>query len=307
MLRNRDNPISLISFGEILWDVIDGDAHLGGAALNLAAHASRLGMNSHLISRVGDDEYGRRALIEAAALGVDVSDVLVDPTYSTGKVIVKITGGQPEYKIQGPAAWDFIETPKRTYWNDSDDNRHAFCFGTLAQRNTVSRNALKALIGQTLGAPTFYDVNLRQDYYSPEIIEWSFHHATVVKVNDSESAVISELLFGITLSCQDFAERLVDSYGVAVVLVTLGPQGCLVSSSSGTSRVPGHHVAVVDTVGAGDAFSAGFLSAWLRGKSPLEAAMIGNTLGAYIATMRGAVPDYSHELIMRLSDLGAPC
>jgi fructokinase len=151
--------------------------------------------------------------------------------------------------------------------------------------------------------PRFYDVNLRQNFFTRDVLEWGLRQAHVVKVNDAEASLLSEMLFGEAMAAPRFAQETHNTYGVQVVLVTLGADGCLVATPDGVTHVPGHPVAVVDTVGAGDAFSAGFLAAWLRGQSPPEAAAVGNTLGAYVAARRGAIPLYSDDLRRRLSDL----
>jgi fructokinase len=304
MLSSHGQPLSLVSFGEILWDIIDGEAHLGGAALNLAAHASRLGIHARLVSCVGNDDFGRRALREASRFGVDIRGIASHPVYPTGLVTVQVKEGQPHYQIQGPAAWDFIGAS-----NSSSSYRDAaaVCFGTLAQRSPESRRALQSLLADVSDLPAFYDVNLRQDFFTRDLIEWGFNRASVVKVNDTESDILGRLLFGQAMSCREFAQAVARNYDVEVVLVTLGPDGCLVAMPNEVNHVPGHEITVVDTIGAGDAFSAGFLSSWLQGQSPLEAASIGNTLGAYTASQRGAIPEYTHQLLSQLSGLGANC
>lgn len=303
MTTTEKPPIYLLSFGEILWDVIEGQSHLGGAALNLAAHAARLGMEARLISCVGDDELGRRALSEASGLGVDASGVGTHPTSPTGTVQVRLVGGQPEYTILEPVAWDFI--PEAPFPPGDAHQRpvDVVCFGTLAQRGSTSRQSLRALLDGLADTPAFYDVNLRQNFYTRDVIEWGLRRARVVKVNDTEAETLAQLLRNRAMTAPEFARAVRDHYGVEVALVTLGADGCLVADPDGVTHVPGQLVTVVDTVGAGDAFSAGFLSAWLRGHSPTEAAVIGNTLGSYVATQSGAVPPYSPELRALLGDL----
>ena len=305
MIYSEDKSPSLISFGEILWDVIEGEFHLGGAALNLAAHASHLGMSALLVSCVGEDDLGRRAIHEARKMGVDVAGIGTQPDYPTGTVQVSLTCGQPEYTIHAPVAWDFITTASDGHGDLRSQHVDAVCFGTLAQRAPVSRQTLRDLLDSRSDIPSFYDVNLRQCYFTEDVLEWGFRRAQVVKVNNMEAHVIGRLLFEEELTSEAFARRLQDAYDVEVVLVTLGADGCLVASPSGIAHVNGHSVAVVDTIGAGDAFSAGFLSAWLRGHSPSRAAQIGNTLGAYVATRRGAIPEYSENIRALLRELVA--
>jgi len=288
------DTVNILSFGEILWDIIDGEEHLGGAAFNLAAHAARLGLNTELISRVGADALGSRAVAEAKRLGVGSSFVAVDRDYPTGTVTVTVSpGGQPEYEIGYPAAWDYIDFDEQALarWVP-----HAVCFGTLAQRSPTSRKALVKLLQSADGARTFYDVNLRQQFYGKEVIEWGFNRADVVKMNDEECRLIGNMLLGTDFDEAKSAAVLREVYKNTIILVTLGASGCLVVNESGATHIPGQAVKVVDTIGAGDAFSATFLACWLRGVSPQSAASLANRIGAYVASQRGAVPDYDEAI-----------
>lgn len=292
------DTVSIFSFGEILWDIIDGEAHLGGAAFNLAAHAARLGVDAELISRVGSDDLGRRAIDGAKRLRVGATFVGIDSKYPTGTVTVTVTSdGQPEYEIGCPAAWDHIQVEEQSIKRHQPD---AICFGTLAQRNPISREALASLLQSAGQCPAFYDVNLRQTFYRKEVIEWGFNRSSVVKMNDQESRLIGRLLLGKDLNEKECALRLRDRYEIPIVLVTLGADGCLVVDHCGSAHVPGRSVKVMDTIGAGDAFSATFLAGWLRGLSPQHAAVLANCVGAYVASQRGAVPEYSDEIEQQL-------
>ena len=304
----NDAP-TIISFGEVLWDIIDGRPYLGGAPFNLAAHAAQLGMSARMISCVGDDALGRSALVEAAKLGVDMTGVMCGE-HVTGSVTVSLTdAGQPSYMIHEPAAWDFIELPASLL--RSLGAVDAVCFGTLAQRGPQSQSALRDLLEALPNTPAFYDVNLRQEFYTKEILEWSLNHANVVKVNDSEAIFLSEMLFGRPMTERQFASVLRSAYSMDVVLVTLGARGCLAADGTGVTHIQGRNIDVRDAVGAGDAFSAAFLATWLRHGSAAEAASYGNVLGAYVATQNGAVPEYSDEIRSQIKNFGlkrfAPC
>ena len=293
----RDS-VNIFSFGEILWDIIEGEAHLGGAAFNLAAHAAKLGLNAELVSRVGSDDLGRRAIDEAKRLRVGTSFVEVDSRYPTGTVTVTVASdGQPEYEIGCPAAWDHIHFEEQSIKLRQPD---AICFGTLAQRNLISRRALASLLRSVDPCPVFYDVNLRQTFYSKEVIEWGFNRASVVKMNNQESRLIGNLLLDGDLDEESCALRLRDRYRIPIVLVTLGASGCLVIDHTGATHIPGRSVKVVDTIGAGDAFSATFLAGWLRGLSPQHAVVLANRVGAYVASQRGAIPEYGDEIEQQL-------
>ena len=279
--------MDVVAFGEILWDVIDGVPHLGGAPFNFAAHAARCGMKSSIVSAVGDDELGRRALAEAERLGVDVSMVGVHPTLPTGTVNVTLADGIPSYEIVHPVAWDEITGGRLASAAvlAREDTRppRAFYFGTLAQRSPVSAATLGSLLDACASSLVFFDVNLRQDYWSVELVERGLAFTDVLKVNDDEMRTLGfapESLFA------RFPR-------LKTVVETRGAAGCRVTSrtgeafdSSAISDGP-----VVDTIGAGDSFSAAFLAAVLRGESLASAAEAGNRLAGKVAARAGAIPE----------------
>ena len=297
----------VVAFGEILWDVIDGVPHIGGAPFNFAAHAARCGLKSAIVSAVGDDGLGRRARTEAERLGVDVSMVGVHPNLPTGTVNVTLADGIPSYEIVRPVAWDEI-TGDAAAWGHAalpcNDGGHAalpcndgragsplpavdvpraFYFGTLAQRSPVSAATLGSLLDACASSLVFFDVNLRQDYWSVELVEKGLAHTDILKVTDEEMRTLGfapESLFA------RFPR-------LKTVVETRGAAGCRVISRSGEafdspaiSDGP-----VVDTVGAGDSFSAAFLAAVLHGESLASAAEAGNRLAGKVAARAGAIPE----------------
>ena len=279
--------MDVVAFGEILWDVIDGVPHIGGAPFNFAAHAARCGLKSSIVSAVGDDELGRRALAEAERLGVDVSMVGVHPTLPTGTVNVTLADGMPSYEIVRPVAWDEITGGRLSSAAVSalEDTRPpcAFYFGTLAQRSPVSAATLGSLLGACASSLVFFDVNLRQDYWSAELVEKGLAHTDILKVNDDEMRTLGfapESLFA------RFPR-------LKTVVETCGAAGCHVTSRDGEA-FDSPAVAdgpVVDTVGAGDSFSAAFLAAVLRGENLASAAEAGNRLAGKVAARAGAIPE----------------
>jgi fructokinase len=285
--------LDLVAFGEILWDVIDGEAHIGGAPFNLAAHAVRCGLRAAAVSCVGDDELGRTALAEMARLGVDRHWTGVDRSHPTGTVTVTLANGQPSYTIHEAVAWDFIQPSDEGVQSLAAERPRIFCFGTLAQRNAVSRKALFRLLDLFGVAEVFYDVNLRQTFWSGAMVEAGLARATLVKVNDDEARVLGGLLFDGACRPEAFGQALLARHAAArAVIVTLGAEGCLVCARGQEPvRCPAAKVEVVDAVGAGDAFSAAFLAAWLKGATAAEAAQAGNRRGAWVASCRGAVPE----------------
>lgn len=293
----------VLAFGELLWDVFPDGAHIGGAPFNLAAHAVRCGLATQVLSRVGADDLGRRALAEACRLGVGTDAISVDPQHPTGTVSVSLdAAGQPTYTIHAPVAWDFIAADPAMLAALRRQRVDAICFGTLAQRSAASRASLRHVLAAFPVAPVFFDVNLRQHFFSRELVEEGLARTTILKLNDSEVTVLAPLLCGAPLDEEAFAREVQRRYAVQLVLVTRGARGCLLVERAGAAtEIPGCPVTVADAVGAGDAFSAAFLALWLRGKAPVDAANAANELGAFVASRRGAVPDYTDALRQRLA------
>ncbi len=270
-------PLQIYSFGEVLFDLLPDGPHLGGAPLNLAVHLHQLGVETHLISAVGDDPLGTAALAGIVEQGLSTEYVATVPQ-PTGTVAVTLDAAKvPTYHFSENSAYDNIPVPVL-----ADRTADLFCFGTLAQRNDISRATLKQLLS-SINAPVFCDVNLRGNYYSKEILEESLNAANIVKLNEDELPCIAAL-FGFPSECGAFAER----FQVETVILTLGPAGCLVLSDGHEVRSPAFPAKVVSTVGAGDSFSAAFLYHLLSGHGVEEAAAAGNRLAAEVASRPGA-------------------
>ncbi|MEI3037929.1 MAG: carbohydrate kinase [Victivallales bacterium] len=276
--RTAHNPPRVVSFGEILFDVIGGVPYLGGAPLNLAAHLRKQGAETTLISAVGNDPLGRDALGQIGKLGLDTGTIAVLDGFPTGTVTVLLDERKvAAYDFAMDTAYDHIPVP------GFDTEVDLFCFGTLAQRSPESRGTLTRL-RKMLDCLFFYDVNLRQDFYSKEIIEESLYSADIVKLNEDEFPVLAAM-FGLP----DDPEELRRRFGLQMVLLTLGPEGCDLYSSGGVIHSPAVPVKVVSTVGAGDSFSAAFLYHYLTGSTLNEALTAGNLLAAKIAGQKGAI------------------
>ena len=271
--------VDVLAFGEVLWDVIEGVPHIGGAPFNFAAHAVKCGCSAALVSAVGNDDLGNRAREAVARQGVDGRFVRVHPNLPTGTVNVTLKDGIPSYEIVRPVAWDGIATDGVGPLSAP----RAFYFGTLAQRSPVSARTLEMLLDRVSDALVFFDVNLRQNYWSAELVEKGIGRSNVLKVNDEEMARLK-------LNSKDLFER---HPRLEVVIETRGAAGCAVWSREGESvvspAVPDGPV--VDTVGAGDSFSAAFLSALLGGKTLEEAAVAGNIRAGRVAARAGAIPE----------------
>ena len=268
----------VMAFGEILWDVIDGVPHIGGAPFNFAAHVAKCGLTSSIISSVGEDDLGRRAKEQVAALGVDGAFVSVHPSLPTGTVNVTLDNGIPSYEIVKPVAWDEIRVDVTTL-----PPPRALYFGSLAQRSPVSSKTLARLLEAFSSSLVFFDVNLRQKFWSKELIADCLGRTDILKVNDEERDTLG---FSV--------ERLFATYPrLKTVVETLGADGCAVWSRDGEAfaspALPDGPV--VDTVGAGDSFSAAFLAAVLNGKGLRAAAEEGNRRAGQVAARSGAIPE----------------
>ncbi len=289
--------MNALSFGELLWDIIDGTPYIGGAPFNLAAHLARMGAGVSMITAVGDDELGRRALEQASRYGVDTQFIRTWPDSPTGTVEVYLDqAGLPDYTIHENVAWDRIELEANEIERIGSQSWDVFCFGTLAQRSEQNRRLLETIIGASRPASVFYDVNLRQSYYEEAWLEASLEHATIVKLNEEEAETISRMLFDEELSVRDFVTKIFKTFDLDVVLVTRGPEGAIVYNGSDFGTSETEDVEVVDTVGAGDSFSAAFLYSYLSGDDAFDASDTAAKVADFVVSRRGAVPDYSKEL-----------
>lgn len=293
--------MKVVSFGEILWDIIEGKAYLGGAPLNFAAHATQCGADSLMISRLGSDDYGKQALQKLAEVDVGYSEVQIDKKHPTGSVDVFLENGQPSYIIHPGVAYDYISFEELNQSFLSSDFG-VFYYGTLAQRNKTSRETLYNILESKTFDQIFYDVNLRKDCYSKDIVLQSLEKSNILKLNDEEVSVLSEYMFSKNFGMEDFAKGCYDKYGHEVIIITAGAQGCYVYHREKMQMVSGQKVTVADTVGAGDSFSASFMYMYYQTGDPIKAASIGNQIGAFVASQRGAIPAYTEEIRMMLSN-----
>lgn len=292
--------MKVLVFGEILWDIIEGKKHLGGAPLNFAAHSAQCGAQAGIVSSLGQDELGDEALRLVDELQVNTGLVQRTEAHNTGTVLVTLEDGQPDYDIKKGVAFDYIDVEKLN--SELVNQYNAFYFGSLIQRNEVSRKTLYHLLDNHHFDQIFYDVNLRRDCYSNEIIEKSMGYCTMLKVNDDEVAVMSDLLFDQYLDFESFSKKVIKEFPqIEIVIMTAGKNGCILFYHGQQISLPGVPVEVKDTVGAGDSFSAAFLCTYAKTNDPIKATSVANHVGAFVASSTGPIPKYSDEVLALLN------
>ena len=286
---------TVLALGELLWDVLPSERLLGGAPANFCHRLRQLGVNAHMVSRVGEDALGKDLLSGLQALDFDLSLVQEDPAHPTGTVDVSLSrDGNPSFVINNDVAYDYIEaTPPLL---TAACNASLICFGTLVQRSDKTRQTIYRVLDAAPYATKFLDINLRKDCYSAETVIESLRRTDILKLNTSEVAVMSELLQLGTTTRKEMAQSVMRTYGVKTVLITLGEAGVYaIDAHNGECTVPGVSINVVDTIGSGDSFAAGFVFSYLQGEPLDECCHFGNLIGALNATKRGGMPNISSD------------
>jgi fructokinase len=289
---NQRTPI-VVGLGEILWDFLPSGRQLGGAPANFAYIASVLGRESAVASRIGADDLGREAIAKLSALGVSSDQVQTDPLNPTGRVLVDVDQqGQPKFEIVESVAWDSLEWSES--WQKLAQLTDAVCFGSLAQRSSLSRDTIRKFLRETdPGSIRVFDVNLRQAFYSAEVISESLKMASIAKLNHEELAIITSLLGLESANDELAARKLLNAYSLDLVCVTRGANGSLLVNRTESNEHLGLAVEVADTVGAGDAFTAGLVHGYLQGASLPTMNDLANRMGAWVSSQPGAMPPRS--------------
>ena len=290
---------TIVGIGEILFDLFDEQEVAGGAPFNFAYYARGLGMNGVIASRVGRDDRGRRLREEILpSLGMGTEFLQEDAERPTGTVNVRLDeGGNATYEIVRDVSWDYLEmTPEL---KDLSHRADAVCFGTLAQRTEAARKTIDAFVevARDEHALVLLDVNLRGTFYSAETLRRCCLQADILKINEAELLIARTLLGSERFSDEEFIANLINTYHMEIVCLTRGAQGCVLQTRHDRIESPGFKVKVKDTVGAGDAFSAGLLVRFLEGAPLREMARFANLCGAYVAGQHGATPPFSLALV----------
>lgn len=280
----------VVGIGEVLWDILPEGKKLGGAPTNFAYHVSQFGLNSRVVSAIGDDKLGNE--IELDFAGKKLNGVIEKVAYPTGTVQVVLDDeGIPNYTIKENVAWDNI--PFTPCLEELARHTCAVSYGSLAQRNVVSRKTIHAFLDAMPEGENQYkifDINLRQGFYTKEILCDSLSRCNILKINDEELVTVSRIFGYPGIDLQDKCWILLAKYNLKMLILTCGVNGSYVFTPGHISFVETPKVEVADTVGAGDSFTAAFVVAILSGKSVSEAHQLAVNVSAYVCTQKGAMP-----------------
>lgn len=288
----------IVGLGEVLWDVFPEGKQLGGAPANFAYHAGQFGLHSVAVSALGQDDLAQETVeaLESKGLRYELPRV----AFPTGTVQIQLDDqGVPTYDICEDVAWDNI--PFTPEVENIARNARAVCWGSLAQRNEVSRQTIHQFLKATpKDCLKIFDINLRQNFYNEEIIQQSLKMCNVLKINDEELVTIGRLFGYPGLDISNKCWLILGKYNLDMLVLTCGVNGSYVFTPGAMSFVETPKVEVSDTVGAGDSFSATFCSAVLNGMPVAEAHKLAVEVSAYVCTQSGAMPVLPTEFVQRV-------
>jgi fructokinase len=289
-----DKKHKVAGIGELLWDVLPSGKQAGGAPFNFAYHACQAGCESYVFSAVGNDDLGQELLLKASQIGVN-GRYIQENNYPTSTVTITLNSqGHPDYTIHENVAWDFMRL--NADMNELAKELDAVCFGSLAQRNHVStvtvQSFLSALKSECLKV---FDINLRQQYFSKKIITSSLEFADVLKLNDEELPVLANF-FDLQGGVPDQLRQLTQKFNLKCIAYTMGSKGSLILSPDNYSILDAPKVQVVDTVGAGDAFTAILIAGLLKKKPLTDIHKEATEVAAYVCTQKGAIPQVPTDI-----------
>jgi len=274
----------IVGVGELLWDIRGEKRTPGGAPFNFAFHCNQLGHPAAIVSRVGTDQLGTELVRDVKKLGMSEAWIQVDPIHPTGTVDVIVDeAGQPDYSITPDVAWDYLEPL-------SFPQAKVVCFGTLAQRHPVARNSIRRFLEREQNALIVCDLNLREPLWAPRVIGESLRVARWLKLNADELQTVRRYLGLLPMSESAMLAELRSRYHLELICLTKGVDGAIVQTASEEVSEPGIPIQLIDTVGAGDAFTAALVCLTLEGKSLRESVRFANQLAARVASSEGGTP-----------------
>jgi fructokinase len=287
----------IVCFGEILWDILPAGAVPGGAPMNVAYHLRKLGLDPGIVTRVGIDERGKKLIDLLNENGITTDHIQLDYDIPTGIVNASSNEhGEMQYDIVAPAAWDFIALDDETV--ASVKKASHFIFGSLVNRNSISRNTLFALL--ETAQQKVLDINLRPPHFNRHLVEDLLSRADIIKMNSAEL----ELITGWFTRYKTMTDRIAiiqDRFKVPCIIVTMGGDGAMVNIEGELYGHPGYVVDVADTIGSGDSFLAAFLFKLLNNDGPKESLAFASALGALVASKTGGWPAYDINDIQKLA------
>ncbi|MBZ5508526.1 MAG: carbohydrate kinase [Acidobacteriia bacterium] len=296
--------MKIISLGEILWDIFPQAEHLGGAPFNFALHAHNLGHEIYFVSAVGKDRRGQLALDQMEAADISTRFVRRVSDYPTGTVTVSFSNsGGPQYRIHRPVAYDFPNVDHAEFGDLVSPSPQWIYYGTLQQMSASAHELTMRLLGAAPSAKRFYDVNLRIDSYTPDLVRGLTRQADILKLSEEEHPAVQEII-GITgHSREQFCRNCAHEFDLEAVCITRGLAGCSLLLKDEFLEAPGFRVRVADTIGAGDAFSSALVHGLGAGWTALQIADFANRVGALVASRAGGAPRWSVQEAMGLGDV----
>ncbi|MGN0237833.1 MAG: carbohydrate kinase [Lepagella sp.] len=287
----NDNRNIVVGMGEALWDCLPEGRKIGGAPANFAYHVSQFGIDSRVVSAVGNDDLGSEILDTFNSMGLN-TDHIKTVDFPTGTVDVTLDEKRvPHYNIVQDVAWDNI--PCTPDLMELASRTRAVCFGSLAQRSEVSRRTILSFLDAVPDTPDSYkvfDINLRQSFFTPDVLKESISRCNVLKINDEELGLVSQMFGYPGIDFKDQCWIILGKYALKLLILTCGTDGSYVFTPGKVSFLPTPIVEVADTVGAGDSFTGAFLASLLHGKSVEEAHRLAVDTSAFVCTCNGAMP-----------------
>lgn len=284
----------VVGLGEVLWDMLPEGRKIGGAPVNFAYHAGQFGIDTMAVSAIGNDKLGEDTIAEMN--GKHLNHIFPSVPYPTGSVQVSLDEkGVPAYDIKENVAWDNI--PFTNEIESVARSCQAVCFGSLAQRNTVSRSTIRKFIESTPdGCIRIFDINLRQNFYTSNVIRDSLELCNILKINDEEIMLVSRMFNYDSSNIENVCRTIMEDFSLEMVILTCGTKGSYIFTKGGVSFMPTPKVNVADTVGAGDSFTGSFCAAILRGLPVAEAHKKAVEVSAYVCTQNGAMPEIPESM-----------
>jgi fructokinase len=292
----NQNKFNVVTFGEVLWDILPSGAVPGGAPMNVAYHLKQLGQHPTIITRIGNDEMGSSLKKYFSDLNVNTDYFQIDNQFETGKVFAKLMpDNEVSYDIVSPSAWDFITLEDNL--NDLVSQSDYFIYGSLASRSAMSKKTLFQLLA--IAPVKILDINLRKPHYDKQILEELLHQADILKLNESELEFITGW-FSNYSGIEERVKVISERFGIEHIIVTLGGDGAYMYMNNQSWWHKGYKVEVEDTIGSGDAFLAGVINQLIKKAMPNEMLDFACKIGAFVATQKGACTQINLELLIKI-------